>query len=74
MKTRFPFKGQIRLADVLQSINRTGLLLKDQRRPADSLPLEVDRHLDTVGDLDEGNAFIHPVILTIETHCPLDLT
>ena len=39
------------------------LLLKHQRRPADSLPLEVDSHLDTVGDLDEGNALIHPVVL-----------
>jgi len=46
MKNRFPFNGQVRLADVLlQSIDRTGLLLKDQRRSADSLPLEVDSYL-----------------------------
>jgi hypothetical protein len=30
---------------LLQSIDRTGLLLKDQRRSADSLPLEVDSYL-----------------------------
>src|SRR5437660_10714814 len=50
------------------------LLLKDHRRPADSLSLKVDGHLDTVGDLDERNAFIHPVIPTVESHCPLNLT
>ena len=50
------------------------LLLKHQRRPADSLPLEVDSHLNAVGDLDEGDALIHPVILTVEGHCPFDLT
>jgi hypothetical protein len=48
------------------------LLLKHQRRPANSLPLEVDSHLDAVGDPDEGNALIHPVVLTIEGHCPFD--
>ena len=49
------------------------LLLKDQRRPTDSFRLEVDRHLDTVGDPDEGNAAVHPVVLTVEGHCPLNL-
>ena len=44
------------------------LLLKVQRRPADSLPLEVDSHLDGVGDLNEGNIFGHPVVLTVEGH------
>src|ERR1700732_2572881 len=37
------------------------LLLKDQWRPADSLPLEGDRHLDGVCALNEGNTFGHPV-------------
>ena len=46
---------------------------KDQRRPADSLPLEVDSHLDGVGDLNEGNTFGHPVVLTIEGHGPMNL-
>ena len=48
------------------------LLLEDQRRPADSLPLEINSHLDAVGDLDEGNALIHPVVPTVEGHCPFD--
>ena len=49
------------------------LWLKDQRRTADSLPLEVDSHLDAVGDCDEGNTFSHPVVLTVEGHCPFNL-
>jgi hypothetical protein len=48
------------------------LLLKVHRRPANSLCLEVHGHLDTVCDLDEGNAAVHPVILTVESHCPFD--
>ena len=42
------------------------LLLKDQRRPADSLPPEVDSHLDRVGDLNEGNTFGHRIVLPYE--------
>lgn len=41
-------------------------MLKDRRRPADSLPLEVDSHLDEVGDLNEGNTFGDPVVLPYE--------
>jgi hypothetical protein len=50
------------------------LLLKGHRRPADSLHFEVDSYLNAVGDRDEGNAFIHPVILTIDGHLPFDLS
>jgi hypothetical protein len=50
------------------------LLLEDQGGSTDSFPFEVDSNLDTVGDSDERNAFIHSVILTIESHCPFDLT
>ena len=39
------------------------LLLKDHRRPANSLPFEGDIHFDAVGDLDERNASVHPVVL-----------
>src|ERR1700681_3266758 len=42
------------------------LWLKNHRRPADSLRLEVDSHLHAVGDLDEGNAPVHPVVLPVE--------
>jgi hypothetical protein len=48
------------------------LLLKVHRGAADSVCLEVHGHLDTVCDLDEGNATVHPVILTVEGHCPFD--
>jgi hypothetical protein len=50
------------------------LLFEHQRRPADSLPLEVDSHLDAVGDPDEGNAAVHAVVLTVESHCPFDFS
>ena len=49
------------------------LFLKNQGRTADALHLEVDTHLDAVGDLDEGNAAVHSVVLTVEGHCPFDL-
>jgi hypothetical protein len=48
------------------------LLLKDHRRAANSLPLEVDSHLDAVSDSDEGNAAVHPVVLTVEGHRPFN--
>ena len=31
---------------------------------------EADIYLDTVGDFDEGNAAIHPVVLTVESRVP----
>jgi hypothetical protein len=43
-----------------------GLLLSRQRRPADSLTLEMETHVNMVGDLDERNAFVHPIILAVE--------
>ena len=49
------------------------LLLKDHWRPTDSLRLDVDSHIDAVADVNEGNAFIHPVVLTVEDHGPLNL-
>jgi len=50
------------------------LLLEHQRRSAYSLAFKVDYHLDTVGDLDQRNAFIHPIILAVEGHRPFNLT
>jgi hypothetical protein len=49
------------------------LLLKDKRRTTGSLRLEVDSHIDAVADVDEGNAFIHPVVLTVEDHGSMNL-
>ena len=49
------------------------LLLKDQRTPADSLDVQIDIHFNAVGDMDEGNAAIHAVVLAIESHHALDL-
>jgi hypothetical protein len=48
------------------------LWLKNHRRLADSLRLEVASHLDAVADLDERNAAIHAVVLPVESHCPLN--
>jgi len=50
------------------------LLLQIQGRPADSLRLEINSDLDPVSDLDEGNAFVHPVLLAVEGHRPLNGT
>ena len=47
-------------------------LFKNWGRPADSFSLEVDTHLDAVGNFDEGNAAVHPVLLTVEGHCPFN--
>jgi hypothetical protein len=48
-------------------------LLEDHRRPADSFPFEVNGYFDAVGDRDEGNSFIHPVVLPVEGHSPVNL-
>ena len=55
-------------------ISTAWLLLVDHPRPADLLRDEADSNLDTVGDFDEGNAAIHPVVLTVESQCPLDVS
>ena len=56
-----------------KSRSQVGYCLKTNGRPADSLPLEVDSNLDAVGNLDEGDAAVHPVVLTVEGHCPFNL-
>jgi hypothetical protein len=48
------------------------LVLEGYRRPADAQHLEGYGYLYTVGDLDEGNAAIHPVVLAVEGHSPLN--
>src|SRR5258708_2285474 len=51
-----------------------GLLLEYQPRAAYSRPFEVDYHFDAVGDLYQGDAFVHAVILAIEGHRSFNLT
>ena len=41
---------------------------------ADSLCLKSDCYLDTVGDLDEGNAAVHSVVFTVKGHCSRNFT
>jgi hypothetical protein len=48
------------------------LWLKGDWGSADPLGLEVDSYLDAVGNLDERDATIHPVLLTVEGHHPFD--
>ena len=50
------------------------LLLEHQRRPAYAPPVEVDHHFDAVGDLYQGDAFVHAVILAVEGHSSFNLT
>ena len=40
------------------------------RRSADSFRFEVDSHLDAVGNFDKRDSFVHPVVLTVQGHCP----
>src|SRR5208283_3166967 len=54
------------------SYRLTFLFLVDKRRPTELMGLKGDRYLDAVADLDERDAFVHPVVLTVEGHCPFD--
>ena len=38
---------------------------------ADSLPFEQEIYVYMIGDLDERNPLVHPVILAVEDHFPL---
>ena len=48
------------------------LFLKDHWGSADSLPLEIDGYLYPVSDLDEWNAAVHAVFLSVEGHDPVN--
>ena len=48
------------------------LLLEDQWRPADSLSYEVDVNFNAVGNFDEGNSAVHPVIFPVKGHHPFN--
>ena len=65
-KTQFPTYPAFMLGSVL-------LLRKDQCRPAHSLRLQIDSYLDTIGNPNEGNAAVHPVVLAVEGHRPGNL-
>ena len=49
------------------------LLLEYQRRSADSPPFEVDYHFDAVGDLYQGDAFVHAIVLAVKGHSSFNL-
>jgi hypothetical protein len=42
------------------------LLLENRSRPADPLPFQVDINFDAVGNLNEGDASVHPIVLAID--------
>src|SRR5271170_6596335 len=44
------------------------LLLEDHWRSADPRGMEINSNLHTIGNLDEGDAAVHPVFLPIEGH------
>jgi hypothetical protein len=48
------------------------LLLEDEVGAADQDALEVDGDFDAVGDFDQGDAFVHAVVLAVEGHGPFD--
>ena len=49
------------------------LFLEVERQSADALNVEIHIHLDTVGDLDEGDAARHAVLPSVERHLSFDL-
>lgn len=51
----------------------TRSLFEYQRRPANALTFKVHGHLDSIGDPDEWNAFVHSEVFAVECHRPLDL-
>jgi hypothetical protein len=57
--------------DALRDGRCDPLLLEHHRRPGDARANQVDRHLDAIGDLDEGDAAVHAVVPAIECHRPL---
>jgi len=61
-------------AGATPTVSYSGLLLKEQRRSADPLHLEVNCDLHAVGNPDEGNAAVHAEFFAIERHCSLDFS
>src|SRR5438552_6109391 len=49
------------------------LWLESNWRPADALRFKVDSHLNAVRNLNEGNTAVHPIVLAVEGHCPVNL-
>jgi hypothetical protein len=53
-----------------KSRTQAGLLLEHQGWTTDSIPFEVDTHLDAVGNLYERYAAVHSVFLAVKGHNP----
>ena len=51
-------------------LRHSSLLLKRRWKSADSLPLQVDINFNSVRYLDERDAAIHAVVLTVKGHGP----
>jgi hypothetical protein len=47
------------------------LLLQVHPGPADPFRFEIDGYLDTVSNLDERNAAVHPELFAVEGHCSI---
>lgn len=48
------------------------LWLKGQRWPAHSFPFEMEIYVYMVGNFDERNTLVHPVVLAVEDHRSLN--
>ena len=48
------------------------LLLEDQCRAADLVAFELDVDFNSIGDFDEGDTAVHPILLTVEGHGATD--
>src|ERR1700693_1864724 len=83
MRSRNPPAGSVSVMAILRqltgvkrrvnaSYRLTFLFLVDKRRPADLMGLKGDRYLDVIANLNERDAFVHPIVLTVEGHSPFD--
>src|ERR1700744_2174413 len=65
------------VADASSTMSETSprltLFLQVHRGTADAFAKKVTLHLNAVGDLNEGDATVHPVLLAVEGHDPLHL-
>ncbi len=49
------------------------VFFEDHRRPAHKLTFKVNSHLDPIGDLNEGNAAVHSLILAVKGYSPCNV-
>ena len=57
----------------MPAVGKGWLLFEDEGRAFYFFGFEGDGDLDVVGDFDEGNALIHPVVFAVKDHFAVDI-